>query len=39
MAVETWPEILTGVLPLLTAFCGWAAARLDDFTGQGGEDT
>ena len=28
MAVETWPEILTAVLPLLTAFCGWAAARL-----------
>lgn len=26
--MENIPDILTAVLPLLTAFCGWAAARL-----------
>lgn len=25
---ESIPDILTAALPLLTAFCGWAAARL-----------
>ena len=26
--LENIPDILAAVLPLLTAFCGWAAARL-----------
>ena len=26
--MDKLPEILTAVLPLITAFCGWAAARL-----------
>ena len=26
--MENVPDILAAVLPLLTAFCGWAAARL-----------
>lgn len=28
MAVEQVSDLVTAVLPLLTAFCGWAAARL-----------
>lgn len=28
MSMENIPDILTAVLPLLTAFCGWAAAGL-----------
>lgn len=26
--MEILPDILTAILPLLTAFCGWAAAKL-----------
>lgn len=28
MSMENLSEILMGILPLVTAFCGWAAARL-----------
>lgn len=28
MSMENIPDILAAALPLLTAFCGWAAARL-----------
>lgn len=28
MSMENIPDILAAALPMLTAFCGWAAARL-----------